>query len=189
MNNERKINLHMFGLIYFVLFVIPIALNKQNAFLKFPKLDENFQLRMIIDIGLGAAIGLLIVLISWMLTKFTKIFQELVEVLNSMLGPLTVLEIFFIAAFSSIAEEFFFRGLVQEKLGIVIATVLFGLLHSGPGKKFLPWTAFALVMGALMGGVYEWRQNLMAPIMIHFVANFVNLILMQRLTSSKKEAQ
>ncbi len=178
----------MFGLIYFVLFIIPVALNEQNAFLKFPKLDDGFQQKMVIDMGLGVCIGLLVVLLSWVLTKFTKVFQELVEALNDLIGPLTMLEIFFIAAFSSIAEEFFFRGLMQEKLGIVIASVLFGLLHSGPGKKFLPWTIFALVMGALLGGVYEWRQNLMVPIVIHFVANFVNLILMQRLVSAKKKA-
>lgn len=188
MSGERKINLHMFGIIYFVLFIIPIALNEQKPFLKFPKLDDAFQHKMLMDIGVGVVIGLLVVFLSWILTKFTKIFQELVEGLNDLIGPLTMLEIFFIAAFSSIAEEFFFRGLMQEKLGIVIATVLFGLLHSGPGKKFLPWTIFALVTGALLGGVYEWRQNLITPIMVHFIANFVNLILMQRLMSAKKAA-
>ena len=91
----------MFGLIYFVLFIIPVALNEQNAFLKFPKLDDGFQQKMVIDMGLGVCIGLLVVLLSWVLTKFTKVFQELVEALNDLIGPLTMLEIFFIAAFSS----------------------------------------------------------------------------------------
>jgi membrane protease YdiL (CAAX protease family) len=181
MKNEKKINLHIFGFIYFILFIIPVALNDHEPFLKFPKMDEKFQHKMIIDVGLGIGLGFLIVLFSLLLVRFTKIFNDLIETLDGLLGPLTTLEIFFIAAFSSVAEEFFFRGLIQGKLGIVVATVFFGILHSGPGKKYIPWTVFAFVVGALLGGVYEWRQNLITPIVIHFVANFINLLLMQKI--------
>lgn len=107
MSNEKKINLHVFGLVYFVLFIIPFFLNEQSPFIKFPKLDQNFQSKMQFDIGIGIAGGLIVVFISYLLTRFTKIFRALVESFNEILGPLTIVEIFFIASFSSIAEEFF----------------------------------------------------------------------------------
>lgn len=188
MSNEKKINLHVFGLVYFVLFIIPFFLNEQSPFIKFPKLDQNFQSKMQFDIGIGIAGGLIVVFISYLLTRFTKIFRALVESFNEILGPLTIVEIFFIASFSSIAEEFFFRGLVQGKLGIWAGTLMFGLLHSGPGKKYLPWTVFAVVIGFFLGEMYEWRQNLLVPIIIHFVVNFINLIILQKIKVTSKKS-
>jgi len=187
MSEVRKINLNMFGVIYFILFVIPIALNEQKPFLKFPKLGDTFGEKMLLDAGIGVFGGFLIVLVSWLLTKFTKMFRDLIESLKMLLGPLTLVEIFFIAAFSSIAEEFFFRGLIQAKLGIIPATIMFGLMHSGPGKKYLPWTAFAIVTGGFLGWTYHWRENLIVPIIAHFVVNFVNLTLLQKIKFLKQD--
>lgn len=176
----------MFAMIYFVLFFIAVSFNEYRPFMKFPKLDQDFQKIMLEDIGISILIGLGIVLVTWLITKISKSFQDLAQTFNEILGPLTIVEIFFIAIFSSVAEEFFFRGLLQEKIGIVLASLFFGMLHSGPGKKYLPWTIFALVMGFLLGGLYEWRGNLIVPVVIHFVVNFANLYLMQKLSVKRQ---
>ncbi|MCC7460539.1 MAG: CPBP family intramembrane metalloprotease [Proteobacteria bacterium] len=178
---KPKINLQIFGLIYFVLFFIAVAFNEYRPFIKFPLIDDKFGKVMLSDVVISVVIGLAIVLITWLVTKVSKAFQELAHRFNEILGPLTIMEIFFIAIFSSVAEEFFFRGLLQEKIGIFFASMVFGMLHFGPGKKYLPWTIFAVVMGFLLGGLYEWRGNLIVPIVIHFVVNFFNLILMQKI--------
>ena len=178
MSSERKINLNTFGMIYFTIFFIAIAFNDENPYLKFPKMDESFSRIMFTDIGIGIVVGLMIVLISWVMTKKSAAFQRLLRDFQTLLGPLSMTEIFFIAAFSSVAEEFFFRGLLQDKLGIVLASLFFGALHTGPGKKYIPWTVFAVVMGFVLGGLYQWRENLILPVVVHFVVNFVNLYLM-----------
>ena len=64
---------------------------------------------------------------------------------------------------------------MQGTVGWAAATVLFGLLHSGPGKAFRLWTLFAVVAGALLGGLMAWRGNLLGPIAGHFLVNAVNL--------------
>ena len=53
--------------------------------------------------------------------------------------------------------------------------MLFGLLHSGPGKAFRLWTLFAVVAGALLGGLMVWRGNLLGPVVGHVLVNAVNL--------------
>ena len=180
MNNKQKINLNTFGMIYFTIFFIAIVFNDENPYLKFPKLDESFSKTMFEDIGIGIVVGLCIVGVSWVLTKKSLAFQRLLKNFQSLLGPLTMTEIFFIAAFSSVAEEFFFRGLLQDKLGIIFASLFFGALHTGPGKKYIPWTVFAVTMGFVLGGLYQWRENLILPVVVHFVVNYVNLYLMRK---------
>jgi membrane protease YdiL (CAAX protease family) len=186
MTKKNKINLNTFALIYFALFSISVLFNEEERCLKFPKLDDNFWPRMSVDMVIACALGLAIVLLTWLLSKHSRSFQELIKNFKTVLGPLSKTDIFFIAAFSALAEEFFFRGFMQAKLGIFFSSILFGMLHSGPGKKYIPWTIFALVMGFVLGGIYEWRENLLVPVVIHFIVNFVNLTFLQRYKVKKE---
>lgn len=79
------------------------------------------------------------------------------------------------ALLSGFAEELLFRGAIQGSLGIWVATILFALLHSGPGGSFRLWPVFALVAGALFGALVLWRGNLLAAIVAHAVVNAINL--------------
>jgi membrane protease YdiL (CAAX protease family) len=45
----------------------------------------------------------------------------------------------------------------------------------GPGKRFVPWTVSAFVLGFGFGWLTIWTTNLGAPIAAHFVINFLNL--------------
>jgi membrane protease YdiL (CAAX protease family) len=60
--------------------------------------------------------------------------------------------------------------------------VLFALLHTGPGRHFRLWTVFAVLAGALFGGLMLWRGNLLAPVVGHVLVNGVNL---RRLASGR----
>jgi membrane protease YdiL (CAAX protease family) len=53
--------------------------------------------------------------------------------------------------------------------------VVFALLHVGPGKRFLPWTVSALVLGVAFGWLAAWTGSLGAPLVAHFTINFMNL--------------
>jgi membrane protease YdiL (CAAX protease family) len=54
--------------------------------------------------------------------------------------------------------------------------VVFGLLHTGPDRRFLVWTAFALAMGLVLGGLALVTGGVLAPALTHFVVNFHNLL-------------
>lgn len=97
------------------------------------------------------------------------------ERLGELLGRLQPAEAAALAILSGFGEEVFFRGAVQGSWGWLAATVLFALLHTGPGKEFRAWTLFAALAGAALGGLMIWRGNLLAPVVAHALLNGVNL--------------
>jgi membrane protease YdiL (CAAX protease family) len=138
-----------------------------------------------LDLLLGVAAGLL-VLAFWALTaRFLPVARRLEEQLATVLGPLRAADAVALAVLSGFAEELFFRGAMQGSWGWLIATVLFALLHSGPGPAFRFWTLFAAVAGGLFGGLMAWRGNLLAPVVAHVLVNAVNL---RRLASRPRDS-
>ncbi|MDD5309192.1 MAG: CPBP family intramembrane metalloprotease [Deltaproteobacteria bacterium] len=128
---------------------------------------------------LGGAAGVTFGLgIAWM-TRFSVYRFRWARTLHvefrGLLGPLTGADILAYAVFSSIGEELFFRGAMQPVLGIVPASLIFGLLHVAPGRKFVPWPFQAVVMGFAFGGLYWLAGELSAPILAHFTINYQNL--------------
>lgn len=81
---------------------------------------------------------------------------------------------FVVALFSSVAEEFFFRGVVQYQLGIIVASVIFGLFHIG-SRKTLWYGVYAVFAGFYMGFIYIKTGNILVPILVHFFNNFFAL--------------
>ena len=81
-----------------------------------------------------------------------------------------------------VAEEVFFRGLVQRYLhgrfGVIVAlvagSVLFSLYHH-PGLRY---GAQLVVMGLMLGGLYAWRGNLIGPIVAHVLNNLAGFAVM-----------
>jgi len=111
--------------------------------------------------------------------------RELERAIASLLDGLSPPDALALALISGFAEELFFRGAVQGSWGIVAATLLFALLHTGPGRPFLLWTLFALVAGALFGALALQRGNLLAPITAHVLVNAVNLSRLTRKEPTK----
>lgn len=91
------------------------------------------------------------------------------------LGPLTLGEAVLLAASSSIAEEAFFRGVLQPWLGLGYATLIFAAVHMPMSKKLLAWPFFALGIGFVLGGLALVSGSLIPPIVTHATINGVNL--------------
>ena len=128
-----------------------------------------------LDLGLGLGAGLLLLGLWSAAERIFPLARELEARLAQAMGTLSAAEAVALALLSGFAEELFFRGALQGTLGWVAATILFGLLHSGPGKAFRLWTLFALLAGGVLGLLMEWRGNLLGPVAGHFLVNAVNL--------------
>ena len=85
-----------------------------------------------------------------------------------------------LALFSGIGEETFFRGALQQEFGLVVASLVFGLVHVGPDRRYLVWTAWAVLAGFLFGLLYEVTGGLLAPILAHSAHNAATLLLWRR---------
>ncbi len=136
---------------------------------------------------IGAGLGLLTVILSNVLERYAEWARRLSEEFSKILGELQLGEVFLLAAASSIGEEIFFRGFLQQVLtdsafdgnvwlGVIVTSLIFGLVHIGSDVKvFWPWTVMAIVLGFAIGWTYILTGNLLAPILAHFTINFLNL--------------
>lgn len=137
-----------------------------------------------VNASIGAAIGFLFGLIVAYASRYSVYHftwaKTLHQEFRGIFGPITSTDIFGYAAISAVAEELFFRGALQPAIGIVATSIIFGLLHFAPGKRFLPWPIQALVMGFALGGLFWLTGDLMAPVAAHFTINYQNLHFINR---------
>jgi membrane protease YdiL (CAAX protease family) len=124
---------------------------------------------------LGVLLGIVVVGLTRLATRHLQWARDLHTSFHDLLGPLTIREIVILALASSVGEELLFRGALMPWVGVWVQGVVFALLHVGPGKRFLPWTLSALVLGVAFGWLAQWTGNLGGPIAAHFVINFLNL--------------
>lgn len=128
--------------------------------------------------GLAAAAGT--IALSFWLTRRTRMGEGLARALARVLGPLEWRHCLGLALVSGVAEEAFFRGALQARVGLLVASVLFALAHFVPRRELAPWCGFSFAAGLLLGGLFELTGNLIAPITAHVVINAVNLRLLVR---------
>ncbi len=129
----------------------------------------------LVDIGSGLLAAAIVVLFSRQLTQHTRFGERLAQALRAVLGPLSLAECWLLALVSGVAEEACFRGALQPQVGWLAASLLFGAAHFVPRRELLPWTAFSIAAGLLLGWLFDATGNLIAPIVAHAVINGVNL--------------
>ena len=91
-----------------------------------------------------------------------------VEGLRPIFENLSPMEITVISLAAGVGEELLFRGVLQTELGLLPASVMFGLLHMG-GSGTLVFGCWVMLMGAVLGGLAIWTGGLLAPIVAHAV--------------------
>lgn len=136
------------------------------------------------DLGIGVAVGGLLSG-GWEISRRQLRQPRVIEQhFAEILGPMTTSDALVLALLSALAEELFFRGAMQDALGLLPAAVLFALLHLGPGREFRLWTLFAAIAGLVLGTLMMWRDALLAPIVAHAMVNGIGL---SRLAASSKK--
>lgn len=132
------------------------------------------------DLAVGLLAAALVVFVSWHFTLRTRSGTALARALAEAIGPVSIPQGLLLAVISGICEEAFFRGALQPRAGLLLASILFGLAHFVPRRELVPWSAFSLASGLLLGGLFELTGNLLAPIAAHVGVNAVNLPLLAR---------
>ena len=89
-----------------------------------------------------------------------------------------------VAILAGVGEELLFRGVIQDGLqllwgpwpALIVASLLFGLVHAVSRAYFIA----ATLMGTYLGAVYLWTGNLLVPIIIHALYDWIALLYYQR---------
>jgi membrane protease YdiL (CAAX protease family) len=98
--------------------------------------------------------------------------RQLEEEFRFFLAPLDLSGILILAVASGIAEETFFRAIMQPVFGLWITSLVFGLLHYPMNRRLIPWTMSAIVVGFVFGLVYQSTESLLAVALGHGLINF-----------------
>lgn len=113
---------------------------------------------------------------SWIVDGVRAVYHELLIPLFARVSrPALVL----IGIAAGIGEEWFFRGVLQPVVGLVAASLLFGLAHVG-SFRMLPFGLWATAMGFVLGGLAIATGGLIAPIVAHAVYDIVALEYIRR---------
>ncbi|MCU0727279.1 MAG: CPBP family intramembrane metalloprotease [Planctomycetes bacterium] len=131
----------------------------------------------------GGSGGLAVVASSAIGIRHSGPMRWLAAEVRGVLGSCSPSACFGLALASAVGEEFFFRGAMQPAVGFGLTSLAFGLVHIGPDRRFLLWTAFASVLGLGLGCLLEWTGSLLGCILAHFTINFLNLLQIMRLGS------
>jgi len=109
--------------------------------------------------------------------SFRYLKDRIVKPLADELGCITALAI---AIFAGVGEELFFRGLCQLELGMVLANVLFALLHFGVAiKQFFTVAVVYFGIGMFFSYLTVEYHSLWVPIITHATYDYLILIYMK----------
>lgn len=93
------------------------------------------------------------------------------SLLAPLFGTLGWIEMSLLAVLAGLSEEIFFRGVLQQEIGLLAASVAFGLLHT-VSVSYVVW---ATVVGLYLGFWVHMMQSLWPAIVAHIVIDFVGL--------------
>ena len=84
----------------------------------------------------------------------------------------SILHILFIAAIVAFSEELLFRGIIQTKVGLILASVIFAIIHY---RYLFNWFLFLniVLLSFIIGIIYQWTDNLAVTIIMHFIIDFL----------------
>ncbi|MFN8674139.1 MAG: type II CAAX endopeptidase family protein [Candidatus Sericytochromatia bacterium] len=128
----------------------------------------------------GFIAGIALLILSSLIIFLTPQLKKSLNILDEMLiGKLLPIDALPIAIFSGISEEIFFRGVLQNSLGLIPASLIFALLHF-PGKDFAIYALWTFFAGLLFGNLYEITQNIFIPIVAHIINNFIAILIWKK---------
>ena len=149
----------------------------------------NFNFQIILE-GFLTGLGLAMAGYGfYFFAKKTKKFYEAVELFEQVLSPtfknLQFIDLFLLSFISGFNEEVFFRWLLFPRIGIVLSSLAFGLLHF-PGKKYWVYAVWATLSAALFAYLFFLSNSLWLPITAHITNNLIGMVLLTRMAKGKK---
>lgn len=131
--------------------------------------------RLPAGLAAGLAVGGAIVALSALASRAFAWARRLEAEFGWILGAQRGGEILGIALLSGFAEEYLFRGALQEKFGLWAAATVFAVIHWPVNRNFLPWPFVAGAAGLAFGFLREGTDSLWAPAVAHAAVNYANL--------------
>lgn len=122
---------------------------------------------------IGVPAGAVVVVVDIILMKFLpRSFYDDGGLNERIFKNRSVIHIAWIAAFVAFSEELLFRGVIQTKVGLILASLIFAIIHY---RYLFNWFLFSniVILSFFIGSVYEWSNNLALTMIMHFTIDFL----------------
>ncbi|MEC1521528.1 type II CAAX endopeptidase family protein [Neobacillus niacini] len=122
---------------------------------------------------IGIPAGVAVVIVDIILMKLLpKSFYDDGGLNERIFKNRSVIHIAGIAALVAFSEELLFRGVIQTKVGLIFASIIFAIIHY---RYLFNWFLFSniVIISFLIGFIYEWSNNLAITIIMHFTIDFL----------------
>ena len=122
---------------------------------------------------LGGGAGLLVVIIDlYLMSKLPEKYYDDGGINERLFAGRSTAGIFLIAFIVAVAEEIFFRGIIQTIFGFIPASILFAIIHV---RYLSQWylTVNVILLSFGIGWLFEWTGNLAVVIVMHFTIDFL----------------
>jgi uncharacterized protein len=187
-------------------FIIPSILTgwivyKNNLFRYF-KLTKAPNLRIVILGFVFLVVSIPLVQYAYQLNKMLPLPEWMMEMESSTGNILeaiiskenfyeVIINVMLIAVIPGIGEELMFRGLIQQQFGrllqnehltVWLAAAFFSAIH----MQFQGFLA-RLILGALLGYLLVWSRNLWVPMIVHFLNNGLQVIMIYAMNIKPSE--
>ncbi|MED1468087.1 type II CAAX endopeptidase family protein [Bacillus salipaludis] len=167
-DRELLFHLYMTQIILITISIIlGILLFDHFSFLSYFRLNDI----RIVNIGMPA--GILVVIVDIILMKWLpSSFYDDGGLNERIFKNKNILKIIWIAALVAFSEELLFRGIIQTKIGLIFASVIFAVIHY---RYLFNWYLFfnIVLLSFFIGFIYEWTNNFAVTIVMHFVIDFL----------------
>lgn len=133
----------------------------------------------------GAGAGVALFLLMWLFRTVGPL-RDLEAWQRKMVTGWSAGDAVTVAVFSGLAEEALIRALLQPVVGLVPAAAIFAVLHVVPDRKLWAWPVMALLLGLVLGWVFE-RWGYPAAAIAHIVINALSLVRMRSQNDAETE--
>lgn len=163
----------------FLLIIISVVMSiflfkDRNDFLKVWEYKDNDFLLF------GFITALIVIIIDYIMMKLLP--SHLLDdggVNEKIFKNRNVLHIIFLTALIAFSEELLFRGIIQTHFGLLVASLIFAILHFRYVSKII---LFIMVVSVsfLLGIVYELTNTIYSTMIAHFIIDLVFAIQIRR---------
>lgn len=186
--NRKTILKLLVGQEIFLIFISLFWLSIKNPEFSFFKLSSILSVEPFKSIIItketflyGLIAGIFLVISSNLIVLTSPPFKKSLKILDEMLlNKLKIIDAIPLAIFSGFGEEIFFRGILQNGIGIIPASIIFALMHL-PSKEFAIYSLWTFFAGMVFGNIYQITNNLFIAIVAHTLNNLLALVFWKKL--------
>lgn len=148
----------------------PAALDRAAAALAGHAVAVPSPVRAILGVAVGAVLG---VAASRLLARWSRYdaMRNLSAALAEGLSTSKPWMLAALAVLGGVAEEVFFRGVLQPWLGIGLSALAFGAVHVRLRRAAWPWPVLAVAFGLVASLALEATGTLLTPVVMHVLVN------------------